>query len=399
MLVSGLLCRVSLCRPARLRILTSGPLCSAPPWSGSVGSRLSTQPRSKGPAGAFVRYSLGRPVLSVRLPAGEQSRFTLTPMLTTVGDLLAEISAKDPTVHSAALLNGAGQRISSCTFMETVLSEDFQLLINGFAHSVHSLGQGLSHERVLGLEDMKYVVRLLHSAVTRPQQQRVKHAELLLRQETLREQLQPLETAREKMAQEAEHRASLLGWAGLSYLSLQGGFLGYLTWYVFAWDVMEPVTFFISCTTSMFFFAYYVLTKQVGTQRGPLFVLCPTQSKVPSLSTVPRSQRSPLCPLSHAVKGPLFVLCPHAVKGPLFVLCPTQSKVPSLSTVPTQSKVPSLSTVPRSQRSPLCPLSHAVKGPLFVLCPHAVKGPLFVLCPTQSKVPSLSSVPQKVAAR
>uniref|UniRef100_G3N591 Calcium uniporter regulatory subunit MCUb n=1 Tax=Gasterosteus aculeatus aculeatus TaxID=481459 RepID=G3N591_GASAC len=291
MLVSGLLCRVSLCRPARLRILTvqnasqwqvsgtegrwlwfwwnerlflsqSGPLCSAPPWSGSVGSRLSTQPRSKGPAGAFVRYSLGRPVLSVRLPAGEQSRFTLTPMLTTVGDLLAEISAKDPTVHSAALLNGAGQRISSCTFMETVLSEDFQLLINGFAHSVHSLGQGLSHERVLGLEDMKYVVRLLHSAVTRPQQQRVKHAELLLRQETLREQLQPLETAREKMAQEAEHRASLLGWAGLSYLSLQGGFLGYLTWYVFAWDVMEPVTFFISCTTSMFFFAYYVLTKQ-----------------------------------------------------------------------------------------------------------------------------------------
>nr|XP_040037040.1 uncharacterized protein LOC120821952 isoform X3 [Gasterosteus aculeatus aculeatus] len=325
MLVSGLLCRVSLCRPARLRILTSGPLCSAPPWSGSVGSRLSTQPRSKGPA--------------------------------------------------------AGQRISSCTFMETVLSEDFQLLINGFAHSVHSLGQGLSHERVLGLEDMKYVVRLLHSAVTRPQQQRVKHAELLLRQETLREQLQPLETAREKMAQEAEHRASLLGWAGLSYLSLQGGFLGYLTWYVFAWDVMEPVTFFISCTTSMFFFAYYVLTKQVGTQRGPLFVHCPTQSKVPSLSSVPRSQRSPLCPLSprsqrsplcplsHAVKGPLFVHCPHAVKGPLFVHCPTQSKVPSLSSVPRSQRSPLCPLSPRSQRSPLCPLSHAVKGPLFVLCP------------------------------
>lgn len=64
-------------------------------------------------SGAFVRYSLGRPVLSVRLPAGEQSRFTLTPMLTTVGDLLAEISAKDPTVHSAALLNGGTTQ--SCT--------------------------------------------------------------------------------------------------------------------------------------------------------------------------------------------------------------------------------------------------------------------------------------------
>ncbi|KAL6118208.1 mcub [Pungitius sinensis] len=254
MLVSSLLCRVSRSKPAGLRILTCGPL-----WSDRVVSRLSTQPKSKD---AFVGYSLGRPVLSLRLPAGEQSRFTLTPMLTTVGDLLAEIRAKDPTVQSAALLNGDGQRISSCTFMETVLSEDFQLLINGFTHSVHSLGQGSSHEHVLGLEDMKYVVHLLHSALSLPQQQHVKHAELLMRQETLREQLQPLEKVKVKMAQEAEHRASLLGWAGLSYLSLQGGFLGYLTWYVFAWDVMEPVTFFITCSTSMIFFAYYILTKQ-----------------------------------------------------------------------------------------------------------------------------------------
>lgn len=33
-----------------------------------------------------------------------------------------------------------------------------------------------------------------------------------------------------KMAQEADTKASILGWAGLAYLSLQGGFLAYLTW-------------------------------------------------------------------------------------------------------------------------------------------------------------------------
>nr|ACQ58405.1 Coiled-coil domain-containing protein 109B [Anoplopoma fimbria] len=254
MLVSRFLCRLYRSKPAKLRIYTSSSVFSA-----SVVSSYSSQPTSKD---AFVRYCFGRPVLSLRLPAGQQSRFTLTPMLTTVGDLLSDITAKDPGVQTATIFNRDGQRISSCTFMETVLNDDFQLVINDVTHNVDSLGQGSSHEHVLGLDDMKYMVHLLHSALMLPQQQHNKHTELMSRQEQLKEQLQPLETVRVKLAQEAESRASLLGWAGLAYLSFQGGFLGYLTWYVFAWDVMEPVAFFITCSTSMMFFAYYILTKQ-----------------------------------------------------------------------------------------------------------------------------------------
>ncbi|CAB1451380.1 unnamed protein product [Pleuronectes platessa] len=256
MFVSRSLSRFRFCC-SKNKTLRTDTLSSA--WSTSLFSGYSSEPPTKD---VSLHYSLGRPVLSVRLPAGRPCRFTLTPMLTTVGDLLRDISAKDPGVHSAALLNGDGQRISSCTFMETVLNKDFQLVINGVTHNVGSLGQGASHEHVLGLNDMKYVVQLLQSALNLPQQQHVKHSELLIQREQLQQELRPLEMVKIQMAKEAESRASLLGWAGLGYLSLQGGFLGYLTWYVFAWDVMEPVTFFISCTTSMIFFGYYILTKQ-----------------------------------------------------------------------------------------------------------------------------------------
>ncbi|KAM9717810.1 calcium uniporter regulatory subunit MCUb, mitochondrial-like [Menidia menidia] len=230
------------------------------PSSACVVSSFSSRPSED--AGASLRYSFGRPLLSLRLPNGSERRFPLTPMLTTVGDLLRDIAQKEPGLNSAALLNSDGQRISSCTLMETVLNKDFQLILNDVTYTVRALGEGASHEHVLGPADMKHLVGLLQAALRLPQQQQLQHAQLQGRRDALQLQLLPLEEVRVQLAREAQKRAAMLGWGGLAYLSLQGGFLGYLTWYVFAWDIMEPITFFISCTTSMIFFGYYILTKQ-----------------------------------------------------------------------------------------------------------------------------------------
>lgn len=75
--------------------------------------------------------------------------------------------------------------------------------------------------------------------------------------------LLPAVQMKAQLSRTAELHSSRSLWVGLALLSVQGGALAWLTWWVYSWDVMEPVTYFITYATSMGAFSYYVLTKQV----------------------------------------------------------------------------------------------------------------------------------------
>lgn len=47
-------------------------------------------------------------------------------------------------------------------------------------------------------------------------------------------------------------------------MSVQFGILARLTWWEYSWDIMEPVTYFVTYGTAMAGYAYFVLTKQVS---------------------------------------------------------------------------------------------------------------------------------------
>ncbi|XP_036372517.1 calcium uniporter protein, mitochondrial-like [Megalops cyprinoides] len=211
-----------------------------------------------------VQYKYGRPVLAIPLPSRQEDcLFFLRPLLMNVGQFIEDVQREDPGVMSAAVFTTDGERVSCTTSLDTLLNKDFQLQINDVTYNVHSPVQvKVPNEHLVEMEDMKTTVHMLHAALHLPGHHLLKERELLERLDSLKQELSPLEKMRAQITRKAELSSSKAMWVGLALLSVQGGALAWLTWWVYSWDVMEPVTYFITYGTSMGVFAYYVLTKQ-----------------------------------------------------------------------------------------------------------------------------------------
>ncbi|KAJ8383012.1 hypothetical protein SKAU_G00037900 [Synaphobranchus kaupii] len=229
-------------------------------WSPHRASFCSTRAP---PSDITVQYKHGRPVLAIPLPSRrERCLFSLRPMLMNVGDLIQDVRREDAGVTTAAVLSAEGERLSATTSLETVLSKDFQILVNDVTYHVHSAREVMSSEHVTHLEDMKTVVHMLHTALNLPGHHLRQEQELLMKLDGLRQTLLPLEKVKTQVVRKAEHRCSWAMWAGVAVLSLQGGVLAWFTWWVYSWDIMEPITYFLTYATSIGLLSYFILTKQ-----------------------------------------------------------------------------------------------------------------------------------------
>ncbi|XP_069545467.1 calcium uniporter protein, mitochondrial-like [Brachyistius frenatus] len=210
-----------------------------------------------------LKYKHGRLVLEVPLPSrNEKCLFFLRPMLMSVGDLIADLHREDPGVI-ASVLSKDGERVAGTTLIDALLDKDFQLVLNDAVYNVCAPEKVCtSSEHAKGLEDMQHVVHLLHTALHLPEHHLLKERQLLEKLDNLNQELSPLEKMKAQLSRTAGFHASRAVWTGMALLSVQGGALAWLTWWVYSWDVMEPVTYFITYATSMGAFAYYVLTKQ-----------------------------------------------------------------------------------------------------------------------------------------
>ena len=63
------------------------------------------------------------------------------------------------------------------------------------------------------------------------------------------------------MLSRSKFRTNSVVWGGLFTMGFQFGFLARLVWWDYSWDIMEPVTYFVTYGTSIIMFCYFVMVK------------------------------------------------------------------------------------------------------------------------------------------
>ncbi|KAK3573326.1 hypothetical protein QTP86_022719, partial [Hemibagrus guttatus] len=211
-----------------------------------------------------VVYQNSLPVISVRLPSRrERCQFTLKPLSDSVGVFLQQLQAEDRGIDRVAIYSTDGARIASSTGVDILLLDDFKLVINDTTHLVRPPRRELlAHEEAERLNDVKLLVQQLYTTLRIDEHQLNKERELIGRLEDLNSQIRPLEKVKEELSRKAERRTTWVLWGGMAYMATQFGVLARLTWWEYSWDIMEPVTYFITYGTAMAMYAYFVLTRQ-----------------------------------------------------------------------------------------------------------------------------------------
>lgn len=205
----------------------------------------------------------GVPQVLVPLPSsGQPCLFTLRPLVSTVGDLLDMIRKEDSAVAHVAVTTKDNIRIASSNSIANLIEEDFKLTINDKEFYVKAPDRGLEGAQLEKLTEIKSLVSQLYTALNAGEHTARLERELQSELDSLREQIEPLEKKKQELDLVAGRKATALTWVGLGLMSVQFGILARLTWWEYSWDIMEPVTYFVTYGTAMAAYAYFVLTRQ-----------------------------------------------------------------------------------------------------------------------------------------
>ncbi|XP_037880969.1 calcium uniporter protein, mitochondrial [Glossina fuscipes] len=210
-----------------------------------------------------VEYVNGFPYFVIPLPSrNEKCRFALKPISHTVGNFIEMLKTEDRGIDRATILNKNGIRIASSCNVESLLDEPFWIYINDQKYKVvPPERERVILEELNNLGKIRALVGQLYEALNVGEYHIQKEQELVTRLEDLKYKLAPLESEKTELSEQAKRKTTIMNWLGLGLMSVQFGILARLTWWEYSWDIMEPVTYFVTYGTGMAMYAYYCITR------------------------------------------------------------------------------------------------------------------------------------------
>ncbi|CAG9326651.1 unnamed protein product [Blepharisma stoltei] len=210
----------------------------------------------------------------------------------TVGDLIQEIKLGDNAIKSVKLLFSDKEAPQSLTLGE-ITKKPFNISIDNKSYHVYpGIGQfirgkeeflGLCKEAGISFNDAriisKYLERLTNSlpnqftysdlqaaaasAIEEDKAARESDIEILKSQIASMEiELEPLEKKLKEIEEISHHYAKLVIYGGLTTLIAQWGIIGYGTFILYGWDVMEPVSYVVGASWMFLGYMFFMKNKE-----------------------------------------------------------------------------------------------------------------------------------------
>eukprot|EP00116_Pleurobrachia_bachei_P007398 sb/3467660/ len=206
--------------------------------------------------------STSAPVITVQLPKVEDSRsFVITSNLRNLKDLQDAIVLEDPSVQTVNAVSSEGVLFSKSTPLSYLLQNGFTLEILDEHLSKHSVGVEATEVAYSDAHEVTDKIKNLAASLEIVENKIAIQENLRSKLEKLEEQFTPLEQTRLKLQRSSAFRTNAVVWGGLFVMGGQFGFLARLVWWDYSWDIMEPVTYFVTYGTAIVMYSYFVCVR------------------------------------------------------------------------------------------------------------------------------------------
>ncbi|CAF0743667.1 unnamed protein product [Adineta steineri] len=229
---------------------------------------LSVVAKSSIPLESSLSYADSVLILSLVLPSRQETcRFHLNLETATVGQLVDEIKIEDAGIEHVHVFDDHGQLLSKSYSMKSIMKSPFTVQLNqqraflfdpinnlqikeNTVRSTKTDGPS-TEDTIVALYQALNIMKVYHK----------KYSELKIEANELTTQLEPLEKVKDTLAKICQRHTSRCIWYGLGAMSFQVGILAELTWDVYSWDIVEPISYFIAYGTAMGFYAFHLMTR------------------------------------------------------------------------------------------------------------------------------------------